>query len=98
MATYNHNSNETCKECDANFIIQRHARSNSTPQIHYSNIASGNEVIKHSITQDKIAKEERVICFEIEAARLIDNFLCLVIRGTVYLPHAQCFLASAEDF
>ena len=37
--------------------------------------------MKHSITWDKIAKEEGVIYFEIEAARLMDNFPCLVIRG-----------------
>ena len=81
MATYDHKGNETCEECDANFIIRRPTRRDSTPKIHYGNIASGNEVIKHSITRDKIAKEEDVICFEMEAASLMDNFPCLVIRG-----------------
>jgi nucleoside phosphorylase len=81
MATYDHKGNETCEECDANFIIRRPTRRDSTPKIHYGNIASGNEVIKHSITRDKIAKEEDVICFEMEAAGLMDNFPCLVIRG-----------------
>jgi nucleoside phosphorylase len=38
-------------------------------------------VIKHGNTRDKIAKEEGVICFEMEAAGLMDNFRCLVIRG-----------------
>jgi hypothetical protein len=28
-----------------------------------------------------MAKEKGVICFEIEAAGLIDNFRCLIIRG-----------------
>jgi nucleoside phosphorylase len=37
--------------------------------------------MKHGITRDKIAKEEGVICFEMEAAGLMDNFPCLVIRG-----------------
>jgi hypothetical protein len=54
--------------------MQRLARENPAPRIHYRNIAFRNEVIKHSITRDKIAKEEGVICFEIEAAGLIDNF------------------------
>jgi nucleoside phosphorylase len=80
-ATYDHEGNETCDECDAKLIVQRPARDDSTPRIHYGNIASGNEVIKHGITRDKIAKEEGVICFEMEAAGLMDNFRCLVIRG-----------------
>jgi nucleoside phosphorylase len=37
--------------------------------------------MKHGTTRDKIAREEGVICFEIEAAGLMDNFRCLVIRG-----------------
>ena len=35
--------------------------------------------MKNSTIQDKIAKEEGVIYFEIEAARLIDNFHYLII-------------------
>jgi hypothetical protein len=41
MSTYDHKGDETCEECDANLIIQRPARRDSTPKIHYSNIASG---------------------------------------------------------
>ncbi len=37
--------------------------------------------MKHAITRDKIANKEGVICFEMEAAGLINNFPCLVIRG-----------------
>ena len=81
IATYDHKGDETCEECDANLIIRRPARRDSTPKIHYGNIASGNEVMKHGITRDKVAKEEGVICFEMEAAGLMDNFPCLVIRG-----------------
>jgi nucleoside phosphorylase len=80
-ATYDHEGDETCDECDPTLIMQRPAREDSTPRIHYGNIASGNEVIKHGTTRDKIAKEEGVICFEMEAAGLMDNFRCLVIRG-----------------
>ena len=80
-ATYDHESNETCDKCDPKLTVQRPVREDSTPRIHYGNIASGNEVIKHGTTRDKIAKEEGVICFEMEAAGLMDNFRCLVIRG-----------------
>jgi nucleoside phosphorylase len=80
-ATYDHEGDETCDKCDPKFIVQRPARNNSTPKIHYGNIASGNEVMKHGITRDEIAEEEGVICFEMEAAGLMDDFRCLVIRG-----------------
>jgi hypothetical protein len=37
--------------------------------------------MKHGSSRDKLAKEEGVVCFEMEAAGLIDNFRCLMIRG-----------------
>ncbi|KAF4629930.1 hypothetical protein G7Y89_g8218 [Cudoniella acicularis] len=80
-AFYDHKGDEACDACDPKFILQRPDRKNSTPMIHYGNIASGNEVMKHGTTRDKIAKKEGVICFEMEAAGLMDNFPCLVIRG-----------------
>jgi nucleoside phosphorylase len=80
-AIYNHEGDETCDGCDTQSIIQRLARKDPAPRIHYGNIASGNEVMKDGKTRDKIAKEEGVICFEMEAAGLMDNFNCLVIRG-----------------
>lgn len=80
-ASYEHESDDACDACDPKFILHRPDRNHSTPKIHYGNIASGNEVMKHGTTRDKIAKEEGVICFEMEAAGLMDNFRCLVIRG-----------------
>jgi nucleoside phosphorylase len=79
-ATYDHEGDETCDSCDVKSIVQRNARGDSTPRIHYGNIASGNEVMKHGTTRDRIARKEEVICFEMEAAGLMDNFRCLVIR------------------
>ncbi|GLA61111.1 hypothetical protein AtubIFM54640_001620 [Aspergillus tubingensis] len=49
--------------------------------IHYGLIASGNKVIKDGKLRDKIAKKYGILCFEMEAAGLMDNFPCLVIRG-----------------
>jgi nucleoside phosphorylase len=81
-ATYEHESGETCDECDISKIVVRSpAREDSTPKIHYGNIASGNKVMKHGVNRDRIAKSEGVICFEMEAAGLTDDFPCLVIRG-----------------
>jgi nucleoside phosphorylase len=80
-ATYDHEGDETCDECDPKLIVQRPARNDSIPRIYYGTIASGNEVMNHGTTRDRIAKEEGVICFEKEAAGLMDNFRCLMIRG-----------------
>ncbi|RYP20808.1 hypothetical protein DL767_009393 [Monosporascus sp. MG133] len=81
-ATYDHERGDTCDECDQDRVVERlPARTDSAPRIHYGNIASGNEVMKHGVTRDRIASEEGVICFEMEAAGLMDSFPCLVIRG-----------------
>ncbi|KAF1347632.1 nucleoside phosphorylase domain-containing protein [Delphinella strobiligena] len=79
---YSHQGGETCEECDAGQLMDRlPLRTSTRPRIHYGNIASGDEVIKDSVTRDRIAKEEGVICFEMEAAGLMNNFPYLVIRG-----------------
>jgi nucleoside phosphorylase len=80
-AAYDHKGDETCDQCDVQRVVARLPRTNSAPRIHYGNIASGNEVMKDGVTRDKIAQDEEVICFEMEAAGLMDNFPCLVIRG-----------------
>ncbi|KAH8681067.1 violaceus kinesin [Xylariales sp. PMI_506] len=80
-ASYDHTSDETCDACDRARMVVRPHRTNLEPVIHYGTIASGNEVIKHGETRDRIAREEGVLCFEMEAAGLMDSFPCLVIRG-----------------
>jgi nucleoside phosphorylase len=51
------------------------------PVIHYGNIASANQVMKDATVRDKIANEHDMLCFEMEAAGLMNFFPCLVIRG-----------------
>ncbi|KAK1451474.1 hypothetical protein CMEL01_06048 [Colletotrichum melonis] len=79
-ASYEH-SGETCDNCDRSKLIPRGLRPTRNPSIHYGIIASGNQVMKHAKTRDRLAKELGSICFEMEAAGLMDNFPCLVIRG-----------------
>jgi nucleoside phosphorylase len=82
VADYHHvNDNVTCDGCDHRKAVSRKPRGSLYPVIHYGNIASGNQVIKDGLTRDRLASKERVICFEMEAAGLIDEFRCLVIRG-----------------
>ncbi|TEA20913.1 hypothetical protein C8034_v008002 [Colletotrichum sidae] len=51
------------------------------PAIHYGIIASTNTLMKDATIRDKLAAEKGVLCFEMEAAGLMNHFPCLVIRG-----------------
>jgi hypothetical protein len=51
------------------------------PAIHYGLIASANQLMKDASVRDKLATEKDVLCFEMEAAGLMNQFPCLVIRG-----------------
>jgi nucleoside phosphorylase len=44
-------------------------------------MASGNQLMKDALIRNRLAAEKDVLCFEMEAARLMNTFLCLVIRG-----------------
>lgn len=78
--TYDH-VGDSCDECDLSQLTRRDARPNNCPKIHYGTIASANQVMKHGQTRRRLAQELNVLCFEMEAAGLMDSFPCLVIRG-----------------
>ncbi|KAF4345634.1 vegetatible incompatibility het-E-1 [Fusarium beomiforme] len=82
LATYRHESSTSdCATCDQSKLVQRGLRASNSPVIHYGAIASGNQVIKDSVTRDKLSHELDVICFEMEAAGLMDVCPCLPVRG-----------------
>jgi nucleoside phosphorylase len=70
-----------CDACEASQLIDRQPRESDIPHVHYGLIASGNQVIKHGLTRSKYGKQLGVLCFEMEAAGLMNHFKCLVIRG-----------------
>ncbi|KAF3937334.1 hypothetical protein ABW19_dt0203269 [Dactylella cylindrospora] len=74
---------QTCAQCscDPDKVKRRMARDHIGPRVFYGNIASGNQVMKHGITRDRVAKDRNILCFEMEAAGLMDTFPCIVIRG-----------------
>lgn len=81
-AEYDHlEDNETCGNCDNSMLVARPVRDSPRPRIHYGTIASGNQVMRHGKTRENCRKELDVLCFEMEAAGLMNNFPCLVIRG-----------------
>jgi nucleoside phosphorylase len=82
QATYDRpEMNATCEMCDPQKQVQREGREDTNPQIYYGNIASSNQVMKHGATRDQLGKELDMLCFKMEAAGLMPDFPCLVIRG-----------------
>jgi ankyrin repeat domain-containing protein 50 len=82
QAEYDHvDSDKDCKGCAQERLIQRKSRAANIPVIHYGLIGSANRVMRHGVTREKLRQERGIICFEMEAAGLMDNFPCLVIRG-----------------
>ena len=61
--------------------MNREPRLSEDPLIHYGLIASGDQVMRHGATRERLRKELNVLCFEMEAAGLMDDFPCLVVRG-----------------
>ncbi|KAB8069053.1 ankyrin repeat-containing domain protein [Aspergillus leporis] len=81
-SSYSHlDSNHDCSTCDQTYLINRVPRATEEPYVHYGLIASGNQVMKDAKTRDAIAQEMNILCFEMEAAGLMDQLPCLVIRG-----------------
>ncbi|OPB36242.1 wd40 protein [Trichoderma guizhouense] len=76
---------EACEACDddpANCIPRRPRDENDDdPIIHYGLIASANQHMENAIIRDKLAMEKDILCFEMEAAGLMNHFPCLIIRG-----------------
>ncbi|KAJ4268431.1 hypothetical protein NW762_002494 [Fusarium torreyae] len=70
-----------CRDCNQSQLEERKTRKHQTPTIFHGGIASGNRVIKNAAVRDKLAQELDVICFEMEAAGLMDILSCLPIRG-----------------
>ncbi|KAF3926024.1 hypothetical protein ABW20_dc0108314 [Dactylellina cionopaga] len=82
QAQYDHLTGSTsCDQCDQSMVVERPSRSQEQPNIHYGLIASGNQIMRHGITRDNISREKGVLCFEMEAAGLMDELPTLVIRG-----------------
>jgi nucleoside phosphorylase len=76
----------TCEEIcgvEAVHLIPRTERAadEDDPAVHYGLIASADRLMKDAQVRDTLARNEGVLCFEMEAAGLMDHFPCVVIRG-----------------
>ena len=77
-----HACEEVCSTETAQ-LIQRNERTadEENPAVHYGLIASADRLMKDAQVRDTLARDEEVLCFEMEAAGLMDHFPCVVIRG-----------------
>ncbi|KAH7174822.1 pfs domain-containing protein [Fusarium flagelliforme] len=82
QSDYTHpESSKNCDDCEQTKLSSRDARHSTDPVIHFGRIASGNQVIKDAHTRDKLSKELGCVCFEMEAAGMMDSSPYLTIRG-----------------
>ncbi|EED17198.1 Pfs, NACHT and Ankyrin domain protein [Talaromyces stipitatus ATCC 10500] len=72
----------SCAYCDHTKVVKRKPAAHDM-RIHYGLIASGNQVVKDAFRRNEINKMlgGNVLCFEMEAAGLMNDFSCIVIRG-----------------
>ncbi|KAF3932754.1 Ankyrin-1 [Dactylella cylindrospora] len=71
-----------CPWCDKDETVSRKPNSRET-MVHFGLVASGNSVIKNAAFRDKLNRTlgGQVLCIEMEAAGLMNNLPCIVIRG-----------------
>ena len=73
--------NACSHEPSALVLRDERGEGDNDPEIHYGLIASANQLMKNATFRDTLVKEKDVLCFEMEAAGLMNHFPCLVIRG-----------------
>lgn len=82
QSTYVHLRGDTCSSCDPRYLVDRPPRKTTDLIFHQGTILSGNSVMKNAQLRDVLAQEfYGAICFEMEAAGVMDDKHCLVIRG-----------------
>jgi nucleoside phosphorylase len=81
-SNYDHVGADLCNDCCMDEVIIREPRKQQQTLVHYGTIASGNLVMKTAAERDTISMAlNGVLCFEMEAAGLMNYFPCIVIRG-----------------
>jgi len=68
-----------CHLCENGKTLRPPSR--KAPKIHYGTIASGNLLIRNAAERDRLGDEFGAKCVEMEAAGLMNDFPCIVVRG-----------------
>ncbi|PSN58704.1 purine and uridine phosphorylase [Corynespora cassiicola Philippines] len=88
--SYEHQGTELddCKDCcDADRTISRTDRGDGDtrfldePCIHFGSVASSNQLQISAAERNRIQQEHEAICFGMEAAGVMEEYPCVVIRG-----------------
>jgi hypothetical protein len=82
-------SGAICAYYNSDRVIIQSDCSSDSPSIDYGLIASGNQVIRDGVTRERLRKELNVLCSKMEAAGLMNNFPCVVIRGICDCPDSH---------
>jgi nucleoside phosphorylase len=78
---YNYEGGAICDNCNKDKLVSRELRVQGAI-LHYGTIVLGNQVIRDGAERDRVSVElGGVLCFEMEAAGLMNSFPYLVIRG-----------------
>ncbi|KAI1210564.1 nucleoside phosphorylase domain-containing protein [Annulohypoxylon truncatum] len=84
-ASYPHQGGSDCENCDAEELVTRVERAvtHRVVKVHYGTIGSSNSLMKMVDERELYANDPdlRILCFEMEAAGLVNTVPCLVIRG-----------------
>ncbi|KAL4901265.1 hypothetical protein BDW74DRAFT_187736 [Aspergillus multicolor] len=72
---------ERCEERYPDLLEDRPPRRSKRPQVFYGLIACANQVMRDAIKRDTLSQRHGILCFEMEAAGIMDAFPCLVIKG-----------------
>ena len=75
------NCAEVCVDESSLIYRPKRTEDEDNPAIHYGLIASSNQLMKDAIVRDRLVGKKDVLCFETEAAGLVNHFPCLIIRG-----------------
>ncbi|KAK1992852.1 phosphorylase superfamily protein [Colletotrichum falcatum] len=81
-ATSTHVPGPACENCRRDEVVRREARENADPVLFFGTVASGNQFVRDAPTRDRCSRRlGGVLCFEMEAAGLMNNLPCIVVRG-----------------
>ncbi|PYI06175.1 purine and uridine phosphorylase [Aspergillus sclerotiicarbonarius CBS 121057] len=78
---YEHTGGKDCGHCDRKQTLERVPRVDSIPVIHYGTIGSSDTLVRDSVKREILKTDLNILCVEMEAAGLMNDFPCLVIRG-----------------
>ncbi|EEY18815.1 pfs domain-containing protein [Verticillium alfalfae VaMs.102] len=83
--THPSRSNQSCSQvCDTHAgVLQRRDRDQADGRfmVHYGLVASGSRLVRDAAFRDNLVGTHDVLCFEMQAAGLMNALPCLVVRG-----------------